>query len=339
MRRIRKAGLGLSALLMLAGVTALARDEDSAPALQTVEVAGERAGPQMWRLSRGDHTVWIFGTLQPLPEKMTWRSKAVEDVLGEAQEVIPDQLRYHADIGLISGIRLYLQWRRIQELPHGTTLRQVLPPDLYARFSALRSRYGGSPRDLEHLQPLFAGARLRQMALAKSGLTTSGDVQKVILKLARKHEVMIRWPKVQVPDARGVLQEVGDMSVPAQLGCFEAMLSTLEQDMDTLKSRATAWTSGDVRTLVEHPVVNTRTTCLEAISGAPRLQDLTDQAHKVWMDAVENALATNRTSLAVQSIDQLLGPAGWLTQFRAAGYSIEGPDFLAPTAMPAGRPR
>ena len=43
--------------------------------LDEVLVTGERPGPAMWKVSKGDHTLWIMGTLSPLPSKMTWRSK------------------------------------------------------------------------------------------------------------------------------------------------------------------------------------------------------------------------------------------------------------------------
>ena len=42
--------------------------------LDEVLVTGEQPGPAMWKAKRGDHTLWIVGTLRPLPSKMTWRS-------------------------------------------------------------------------------------------------------------------------------------------------------------------------------------------------------------------------------------------------------------------------
>ena len=49
--------------------------------LEEVLVTGEQPGPAMWKVKRGDHTLWIVGTLTPLPSKMTWRSQQVEDVI------------------------------------------------------------------------------------------------------------------------------------------------------------------------------------------------------------------------------------------------------------------
>ena len=56
--------------------------------LATMVVSGAQPGPGMWKVSKGDHVLWILGTLSPLPKKMEWVSGDVEDVIAQAQEVI-----------------------------------------------------------------------------------------------------------------------------------------------------------------------------------------------------------------------------------------------------------
>jgi hypothetical protein len=41
--------------------------------------------------------------------------------------------------------------------------------------------------------------------------------------------------------------------------------------------------------------------------------------------AVEDSLARNRGTLAVQTMDRLLGEQGALATLRARGYNVEGP--------------
>ena len=43
------------------------------------------------------------------------------------------------------------------------------------------------------------------------------------------------------------------------------------------------------------------------------------------MMAVEESLARNRSTLAVQSMDRLLGDSGSLAALRQKGYTVEGP--------------
>ena len=48
-------------------------------------------------------------------------------------------------------------------------------------------------------------------------------------------------------------------------------------------------------------------------------------AEEDWLIAVEDSLTRNRGTLAVQSMDRLLGEHGALAALRAKGYSVEGP--------------
>ena len=44
-----------------------------------------------------------------------------------------------------------------------------------------------------------------------------------------------------------------------------------------------------------------------------------------WLDAVDAAFATNRSTFAVLSMRALLRPDGWLAKLRAKGYTVEEP--------------
>src|SRR3569833_1089135 len=130
----------------LAQTAAHAQDAaESNEPLEQVEVLGERPGPQMWKVVKGDHTLWILGTLSPLPQGMKWRSKPVEDVIAVSQEVLSGDVNLDADIGPSTAFRLWRQGRKVRDNPDDATLKDVLPAPLYSRFSALRVKY--APRD------------------------------------------------------------------------------------------------------------------------------------------------------------------------------------------------
>src|ERR1700759_677761 len=105
-----------------------------------VVVEGQHEGPRMWRVSKADHTLWILGTISPLPRKMTWQSDSVEAVLKETQEVVPAWPSVSVGYNPFTAIRLYFVWRKIQKSPDHAKLQEQIPPALYARFSALKAR-------------------------------------------------------------------------------------------------------------------------------------------------------------------------------------------------------
>jgi len=49
------------------------------------------------------------------------------------------------------------------------------------------------------------------------------------------------------------------------------------------------------------------------------------RAQDDWMIEAEDALMRNKSTLAVQSMDRLLGDDGILAALRAKGYTVEGP--------------
>jgi uncharacterized protein YbaP (TraB family) len=301
--------------------------EQSSPApVDEVVVEGKHEGPRMWRVSKGDHVLWILGTITPLPRRMTWQSDTVETVLQETQEVLPAWPSIGVGPNPFTAIRLYFTWRKIQKSPDHTKLRDQLPPDLYARFSALRARYAPRDSQLEELRPMLAGGKLLDDALDASGLTMRNEVQKTVLKLASKQGVKVHQTKMRVDDPVDVLKDLGETPKQSEIACLTAIVSRLETDLGPMQARARAWALGDVNTLRSLPhSIDDRVACTAAVSKSPRVRDLVIRAQEDWMIEAEDALNRNQSTLAVQSMDRLLGDDGTLTALKAKGYKVEGP--------------
>jgi hypothetical protein len=103
------------------------------------------------------------------------------------------------------------------------------------------------------------------------------------------------------------------------------VVTRLETDVGPMQARARAWALGDVALLRRVPHTDNRATCLEAVSGSARVRALVAQAQQDWMTAAVQALDQNRTTLALQSMDLLLGSDGTLATLRRMGYQVEGP--------------
>jgi uncharacterized protein YbaP (TraB family) len=298
---------------------------DEAPVAEVV-VEGQHEGPRMWRVGKGGHVLWILGTISPLPRKMTWQSDSVETVLQETQEVVPAWPSVSVGYNPFTAIHLYFVWRRIQKSPDHTKLQDQLPAPLYARFSALKARYAPHDNKLEELRPMLAGGRLLDEALDASGLTFHNEVQKTVLKLAGKQGVKVHQTRMKVEDPVDVLKELGATPKEGEIACLAAIVSRLETDMAPMQARARAWALGDVDALRKLPhSVDDRTACLAAVSSSARIRNLVMRAQDDWMIEVEDAMNRNRSTLAVQSMDRLLGDQGILAALRAKGYTVEGP--------------
>ena len=172
---------------------------------------------------------------------------------------------------------------------------------------------------------MLAAGRLLDDTLDASGLTFRNEVQKTVLRLARKQGVKIHQNKLKVDDPVDVLKELGETPREGEIACLEAIVTRLESDIGPMQARARAWALGDVDTLRKLPHTDDRTACLSAITTSNRVRTLVERAEDDWMTEALQALRENQSTLAVQSMDRLLGDQGILATLRAKGYQVEGP--------------
>jgi uncharacterized protein YbaP (TraB family) len=290
-----------------------------------VVISGSYSGPKLWRVSKDGHALWLLGTLEPLPKRMVWQTADIQGLLHHTQEVIPAWPSVGIGFHPFTALRLYALWRQAQTNPDHLPLQAVLPPTLYAQFSALKLRFAPRDRRIEQLRPILAARRLYDEALGASDLTPHNDIQQTVLRLARRESVPIHRDKLLVKDPVDVMKDLTEVPRAAEIACLQSVMTRLETDVGPMQARARAWALGDVALLRRLPHIDNRATCLEAVSGSERVRALVAQAQQDWMTAVVQALAQNRTTLALQSMDLLLGPDGTLATLRRMGYTVEGP--------------
>jgi uncharacterized protein YbaP (TraB family) len=317
------------AVLCLLSCVATFAAAQEAP-LDEVVVSGEQPGPGLWQVRHGDHTLYILGTLSPLPAKMHWKSNEVEALVARSQLVIAP-ISVKAGIGFFQGVRLLPSVLRARELPKGETLAKTLPPALYARWTPQKQRYLGGSDKAEHWRPMFAGGELYEKALERSQLDRRNEVWPIVERAARKHDVTVRRPEVQltISDPKGVIRDFTQTPRDADIECFESLLTRVERELPLLRQRANAWSRGDVEALRHLPLDDSETKCLGAATSTPRVaREYAEGLRRVrqdWLLAAEGALLRNATSVAVVPLRELFEPQGLLAQLRTRGYTIVEP--------------
>ncbi len=304
---------------------AAAAAPDTPAVLDEVDVMGERPGPRLWKITKGDHVLWLLGSLDHVPKKMKWHSTEVESALGQSQVLLTAGPSVSAHVGPIMAVRLYVQWRGMQKDPDHTQLRDWLSTPLYARFEVLKAQFDAHDAGIEELRPPFAALRLYQRALDATGLTRTNEIEHSVIALARRHDIPIERPQLKVDDPLDTLKQVRALSPAVEVDCLAATVERLESDLPTMRERARAWAVGDVDRLRALPYPNQLEACIAALSASPRVKLLVADAARAWTAAAESALDRNRVSFAVRPIYDLLAHDGPLARFRAEGYRIDGP--------------
>ncbi|MGA2343495.1 MAG: TraB/GumN family protein [Steroidobacteraceae bacterium] len=294
---------------------------DQAPGqLDEVVVTGERTGPGLWHVHRGAAQMWVLGSISPLPKGITWRATEVEKILGSTDRVlVPKPL----EIGIVRILWLLVTERNLIMVRGGKRLRDVLPPDLGARFALDRSKYTSDTDKWEHFRPIVAAAFLQQAAFHQVGLSARIDLGAAVRSLAKKHDVRVE--EVKIAGVGDVLEALKNMPPATENMCVQASLVTVEKDLPRLMDRARAWSTGNVERIESLPEPAEVDACLAALDSGAAAGDLIGRVRRAWLESMQKYLQAGGTTLAVVNMDLLLGRGGLLDALRAQGYEVEAP--------------
>ena len=285
--------------------------------LEEVLVTGEHPGPGMWKVTKGEHSLWILGTHSPLPQRLIWHSQDVEFAISEAQQVLGS---YSASFTTRGGNPLAMK---------GKPLRRLLPRRAYAQWQALKKKYIGRNDEIDNALPVTAALVLRSNAFASAGLANADAVQHELQRMANAYQV-------PVTTTHQVTKVVDGMPADAAaerkgIDFLIATMNTLESDVRAARARANAWAIGDIDALRAQASADTTTAQLYARSW-PYLTDqelaaLSQETDQRWLDAATRALQRNQTTVATLPIFMLLRADGLLAQLRARGFEIIEPVY------------
>jgi len=291
-----------------------------ASTLDAVVVTGERAGPGLWHVQGHGGEAWILGTISPLPRAISWRSLEVEGTLAKAKVVLVGK---PFEINIFRVLWLFITERSLLMVPGGRTIRDVMPPDVYARFARLRAKYSSERDEWARYRPIIATAFLERAALHQAGLSARLDIGAEVRELAHKHDVHVE--EVKVAGLGDFLAALKAMPPATEEQCVAGALATIETGLPRLVARAQAWVTGDVERIQSLPEPAEVDACVAALGSYPRAADLLAQIRGTWLGSLEAHLTRGEPALAVINMDLLLQPGGLLEELRTAGYTVDAP--------------
>ena len=310
---------------------------------EVVIVTGRQPGPPLWRVRNGNNVMHIFPMLSPIPEGMIWDSDRVAYVLAQSQEVLmPPEVDTDISttlmlnpLNLFRGVRLA---KRISRNPNDATLDEVLPPELYARYQALKYRYFPRDRDTEQTRPLFAGTRLADRIRREEGLVSGEAITKSVERLIRRSRGLKQTEVEVVMDLTGSFRSLADraealvdsLSEEQELECFAEQLRRVESELEAMKSRANAWAQGFVAEFRGIPLPgdddDACVLLLVESSEFETIEQIRAELDARWLAAADQALAVNTSTFAMLDIVELLREDGLLAQLESRGYEVLEPS-------------
>jgi hypothetical protein len=300
--------------------------------LDEVVVSVARPGPKLWRVAKGDHEMWVLGTVSPVPRKMQWDASIVEGVIAEAGAVLlVPSAKITFNTGFFGGLMLLPSALGARNNPDKQKLKDVIPAADYARWLVQKKKYLRG-NGIERRRPILAAAKLYEKALRRVGLQRDNVTMKLIMRAAKKRRLKPITPTTEfkINDPKQLLAEVKTESINDRL-CFTETLSFVERDLPSVKARALAWADGDISKMRSLPLTDFRSACTDAFlqSAAMKRRNvggIVQQIEDSWMKAAEQVLADQKVSFAVLPMSQLLEADGYLAKLAAKGYVVEAPD-------------
>jgi uncharacterized protein YbaP (TraB family) len=331
----------LSALCLTLHLTAAFAQTEAPPAdapaaeeavPETILLVGQRPGPGLWKVSKGDHVLWVFGTYSPLPQKMEWRSQEVERILAQTQEYLSPP-GAHASVGFFRGLTLLPSLIGLKKNPDGASLRDVLPADVYTRWQPLKAKYLGENDDIERERPIFAAETLYEAGLKQAGLSKGYEVEKKLFSIAKERKIKLTETavKLEIDNASKMVKDFKKSQI-ADAACLDKTLSRLESDIGAMRVRANAWAKGDLDAIRKLSYPDQEQECGEAmrnadfVKNAPGFQNVKERIREAWLAAAEKALDANASSFATLRLTNILGPENYLAALKNKGYQVDSPE-------------
>ncbi|WP_244466271.1 TraB/GumN family protein [Dyella japonica] len=301
--------------------------------LDAVTVSGAQPGPGLWRVSKGDHVMWVLGTLSPLPAHMEWKSDEVERAIANSQIVLGQPtFSIRPNTNFFGRLFLIPSLAGANKNPDGRTLQQMVSTEDYARWTVLKQQYLGDDHDVERLRPIFATGELYAAAIKHQGLTASLGVDDVVRALAKKHNVKVIATDyvVAIDEPRRAVKAFKSSTLDDGQ-CFGLTLDLVEHDLGGVVELANAWATGDINELRNLTMDDLREACMSAVTNAGvakqlGLDSLKAKVAAMWLAAAEQALSDHAQSFAMLPMVEVLSPTGFIAQLKAKDYHVEGPE-------------
>ena len=185
----------------------ISQSQTSEEPLEEIVVTGEYAGPGMWQITHPDHpghTLWIVGEPPLLPMGMHFRSQKVTHVASQSQEILQQTglgLKPDEKVGVFRMLTLVPAAMKLRKNPDKATLRELLPPDVYARWLVQKKLYLGRDSGVEKMRPFLVAEKLRDAAIKELQLGNGcswGDVWEIVEREEdSRHEPL---PRIHLQD-------------------------------------------------------------------------------------------------------------------------------------------
>jgi len=262
--------------------------------------------PALYVVRDADSTMYLFGSVHVRPRGMDWGGPEAHAALASADEVWTE-----LDISPEADLHARDIARGLMAAPADAPLSSHLDEESRARLASLNQRLGIQPQILEAMRPWAAAMTLTLVPIMRAGYDPQSGVDRGVVAEAQGKRM--RWFET----AEQQIGFLANLSDDLQRQMLLEAIAEAEEGPDLLRRMDEAWAAGDVDTLEDLVIDDTR-------ANYPELyRTLFVTRNAEWMNVLTHELDGAGTDFVVVGAGHLLGSDGLVEQFRARGLTIE----------------
>ncbi|MDQ3245552.1 MAG: TraB/GumN family protein [Pseudomonadota bacterium] len=278
-------------------------------------VVGRRSGIPMWRVSSGETTLILVGTIDGVTKATAWDPAPLVAALRMSDRVMFPQMQQVRGSPL--AMMGYLaKWRRQASLPQGQTLRDFLLPEQFQRLLLLQKR-GIVAKGAEKKHPLHLAFSLRASTKKRVGYGQSPS--QYVMGAIRKHK--LKLAPIRRSSAKSLATNLFSGSPSRHIPCLIDAMDMAEAGPAALTARSQAWAQRQVPEVLRSPAEDVYHSCFPADLEA------TSARRAELHAAVKRLLLDPQVTVAVLDLHSLARRGGILDDLAAAGHQARGPAW------------
>ncbi len=264
------------------------------------------AKPAIWRLDRGDASLYLLGSVHLLPDNINWYGGSIEQIVNDADEVVfevhltPEKESRSTQIVLANGI-----------FQNGDTLNNHLEPEEYETLISLAQSYGIPGSAISSFKPWYASIVLSVSAIVKQGWNPNSGVDKSIEKIAAVQNKTIS----ELETVEFQMSTLYDHPLDVQAAMLKDTLVQLKDINAVTLEMVDAWASGDAERM--------NVAFLEPMKLQEEIYEkLVLQRNSNWIPVIEKLFAKDQVTLVVAGVAHFIGDDGVIGMLEEKGYKV-----------------
>lgn len=267
---------------------------------------GANAAPAIWKVSDGNSSVWLFGSIHMLPDGMEWRTEIFDNLLDDA-----DRIYFETDLGMEAQTRILALTMERGFARDGVLLNHRIDAKLMSKVRSAAATYAVPVPTLLAMQPWMAASTISVAALTAAGYDPTKGVETTLVN--------------EIPVERQGFLETAEQQIEAIAGGSEAdqiqmLVATLAETdglAEMVDNMVAGWLDGTPDVVADIFLADL------GAYGEAFVDRLITQRNENWVEQIVAMLEADEEAFLVVGAGHLVGPDSVVTLLENKGFSNE----------------